>query len=819
MPLLLGPCLALVLGAGLGVVLPATLSSLWLLPSVLLAWAAVVHRWWIGDPRLTLMAGVLAALCGLTAGHAAERATTLPPLRAHLGVAPVGAPPDAAPADADPTGDVPVDLEGWLREDARPGPTGVTLDLVVMHVEHHGRRVEVGGGVRLTVAGAEAERRLTQWIRGRRVRVAARLRRPGMFLTPGVPDGERALARRGVTLVGSVKSGLLVDVVGPGTVWQETGAQLRHHARQALRRVASPTGASVGMAILLGERATLAPEVERQLLEAGTYHVLAISGGNLALCAAAVLVVASALGRRGPVTTAVALAVTLAYADLTSGGTSVARAAVAAGLVLGARVLDQRIASLQVLALAAAALVLWDPLVTTDPGFWLTSGATAGLLAVGAMSWVRVSRGVRWVVAGLAATLSVEVVLLPIATGVFERVTLAGVLLNLVAVPAMTVVQGAAMAAVACDAVSFTLATLAGRVLDMAVFVLVGSSGLTAVAPWLSWRVPPSHPAIGGMYWAVLIATLVAWHGPSVPRWLQHRRQRLALAAAVLGVWLASHPPSLWPARPDGHLHVTLLDVGQGDAALVELPDGVRMLVDAGGVSGPRFDVGDRVIGPALRARGIRGLDVLVLTHGDADHVSGARQVLRDFHPREVWEGVPVGSDTGMRAVEQAARARGIVWRQVAAGLVTRHGPATVRVLHPRPPDWTRDRVRNDDSVVVQLELGRTRVLLCGDLERAGEAELIERERAPEGQVVLKVGHHGSRTSSSPAFLAWAQPDVALFSVGRRNRFGHPDAGVLQRLGDTGAALWRTDRDGTITVRSDGQSVSVSAVGRRQERR
>ena len=167
------------------------------------------------------------------------------------------------------------------------------------------------------------------------------------------------------------------------------------------------------------------------------------------------------------------------------------------------------------------------------------------------------------------------------------------------------------------------------------------------------------------------------------------------------------------------------LDVGQGDATLVQIPDGRAMLVDAGGIAGSGFDIGERVLAPALRAFGVRTLDTLVLTHGDPDHIGGAPSALRRFGPGVLWEGVPVPPHVKLRELETGAVEAGAVLRTVQAGDRERDGPMEIRVLHPPLPGWERQRVRNEDSVVLELRMGAVSIVLPGDIGAEGERAIV----------------------------------------------------------------------------------------------
>jgi competence protein ComEC len=400
-------------------------------------------------------------------------------------------------------------------------------------------------------------------------------------------------------------------------------------------------------------------------------------------------------------------------------------------------------------------------------------------------------------------------VLLPIAAFVFQRVTIAGLVVNLAAVPAMAVVQMGAMVTAAADSVGMTgLAGAAGMVTHAGVRILVGSAIVIDVAPWLTWRVPSPPLWLMAAYYVLLIAALGSRH---CGRWT---RRACAIAAAAVFLWIAIAPHMLARHYGDGRLHITMFDVGQGDSILATLPNGRTLLVDTGGVSiSGEFDIGDRVIGPALRARGIARLDYLAITHGDPDHIGGAVSVVRDFTPPEIWYGVFVHNHEPSRKVQTAAATARSAWRWLQRGDRLDLGGVELRIHHPPLPDWERQEVRNDDSLVLELRYREVSILLTGDIGREVERQLIgSLDLLPT--VVLKSPHHGSGTSSSAEFIDAVKPDVVVIGVGRANPYGHPLPYVLDRYAAAGARVFRTDRDGQVDVRTDGINVVVEAFRR-----
>jgi competence protein ComEC len=332
---------------------------------------------------------------------------------------------------------------------------------------------------------------------------------------------------------------------------------------------------------------------------------------------------------------------------------------------------------------------------------------------------------------------------------------------------------------------------------------LVDSANLTTLAPWSTARVPPPGAFLVVTYYAGLVAMLLG--------------RGAAYRLVGLSVWLTAtffvigllESPLAGVNETSRSLRVTMFDVGQGESMLIETPGGRRLLIDSGGAPfGGSFDIGARVLAPALWARGIRGLDTFLITHGDPDHLGGALDVLADFSPHELWMGISVPRHGPTRDVTADATGRGVPVAFRRRGETTAEGDARVRVLHPPPPDWERRRVRNDDSVVLEIVYGKVAVLLTGDISAAVEREILPLlTRAPAR--VLKVAHHGSRTSSSHELLSEWRPQVALISAGRGNTFGHPAPEVLSRLDAIGASVLRTDLHGQITVETDGAEIRV----------
>ncbi|HEX5474952.1 MAG TPA: DNA internalization-related competence protein ComEC/Rec2 [Vicinamibacterales bacterium] len=770
------------------------------------AWTAACAAFVARRPRLFVLAcAVAAAAAGVLLGASAHTAASNPSLLAWYRTSP-----------ATSTGDA-VTIEGRLSSDAARTPFGTSAVLDVDRASDRRGTAIVHGGVRLSIGGELAARAVPAWRGGRRLRARALLHEPIDFQDPGVPGDRERLQRDGIVLLGSVKSAALVAVVARGSWFDELAASVRAHVRTAIAAAVghwSRRSAGVVTAILIGDRTGLDADDERRLQEAGTYHVIAISGGNIALITAVLLAVA----RAGRLPRRVSLAATLLlvafYGDLAGLAPSVERATLAAVVYLAARIVDQRGPAVNALASAAGISAAASPLTVVDAGFILSFGATLGIVVAADRlmpdrahdrSDGRSGRAVRaLLIAGAAlgaATISAEAVLGPVSARLFGRVSAAGLLLNFAAIPLMSVAEVAGLATVVAWPLSRIAALASGFVAHLATAGLLRSAAFVEIAPWLVVDVPPP------VLWLV-----ACWYAALIVAWRARRRTRTAAVAVLAGasaliLWSPGPLRAGYVAPPPpGWTRVVFLDVGQGDATLLLPAAGNPILIDAGGVPASSFDLGRRVTVPALWALGVRRLGVLVLTHGDPDHIGGAPAVVRALTPSEIWEGVPVPRHEPLRALRREAAARHVRWRQVRVGRGLVAGMAAIRVLNPPEPDWERQRVRNDDSIVLEVRVGDVVFVLPGDISREVEPAVAARfEPAPF--VIVKAPHHGSASSSAEVFVARTHPAAVVFSEGARNHFGHPAPVVVERYRAAGARVYRTDRDGAVIVDTDGHRV------------
>ena len=543
-------------------------------------------------------------------------------------------------------------------------------------------------------------------------------------------------------------------------------------------------------ALVIARRNTLDPDVRERFAQAGLAHLLCVAGLHVGFLAGWLAVLLRRLPLSPLVRYVAGLLLVLSYVWLLGFPPPATRAGVGLGVAGYARLRQRVVPPLAVLALTALILLLVDPYAAHTVGAWLSFGAVGAVFAA-----TRATSGAPWYVRMFAPGVAATLVTAPITAYAFGTVAPVGVLANLVAIPlAGIAVPGAMLALLASlvvPPVGALLARGAGASLALLDLVVQGAD-----------RVPLGHlvmvagPAAALTWTVVLLVSWWLWRAPRRP-WVVGAR--VLLVAAVLAWIAAFRAPSLDDCRC---LAVSFLDVGQGDAAALETPAGQWIVID-GGPRVPGNDAGRRVVVPYLRAHGAHGLALLISTHSDADHLGGLPAVIAAFPPRLVIEpGEPLARPLYfefLAALEEA----GSRWRAARAGDRITLDSVEIQVLSPDDA-WMDVPVDvNDHGVVVLVTYGTTRILFQADAGVPVETRLA----GTVGHVdLLKVGHHGSRSASSDAWLAELAPPVAVISVGARNRYGHPAPEVLDRLARRGIKVLRTDQRGTITFTSDGHN-------------
>ena len=655
---------------------------------------------------------------------------------------------------------------------------------------------------------------------GDRVRVAGRLEPPPRPRNPAQMDYGAYLRNQGVWATLRVEGEEGVQFLAPSRRPATTVAvAVQRHVRRALAQVVPSADArGVLLALLLADRSGVDGDALDTFRQTGLMHLLAVSGLHIGLVGLALYAVLKpVLGRLRlrhrtveALRTTVTLMVLAVYVLVTGGSVSVVRAFVMVSLLLVGRALERPSDTLNTLGAAALVLLLVRPTALYDVGFQLSFAAVAAIVTLTPLVTSIVPSSVRErplagsVVGSVAVSLAATLGTAPVLLAHFGRLPLGALVLNLPAIPLTGLTLGAGLGAVATAGWMTPAALAFGALADVAARALLLTSRIGA--EWLDWAAVDTFvddPFVLAAL-ALAVGALAVWTRPAL---------RLRLALVALGLLTVTAWTHAQAARP--HLDVVFLDVGQGDATLVALPNGRHVLVDAG-LRSPYVDEGERTILPHLDRYGVHALDALVLTHADADHVGGAASVLRHIPVgRLVVNGRGGDSDLWAHVLHTADSLSVPVEAVEAGDTLAFDAAVRVRVLGPAPPRPALaasasqgPASANEASVVLRIEHGRTRWLLSGDAERGGEADVVARYGRLLGSDVVKVGHHGSRTSSIPEFVeATGAPAFAVVSVARRNRYGLPDEEPLARWTQTGAQTLLTSAEGAVWLRSDGERV------------
>ncbi|MGZ0086454.1 DNA internalization-related competence protein ComEC/Rec2 [Caldibacillus thermoamylovorans] len=536
-----------------------------------------------------------------------------------------------------------------------------------------------------------------------------------------------------------------------------------------------PEAAGIAAALIYGERRQLDEEVLAGYQQLGLIHLLAISGGHVTLLVSAAFALAIRFMTREVAVLAL-LALLPVYAVLAGASPSVLRACATGMIVLAVGWKKGTIHPLDALSWTALVLLVFDPYMVWDVGFQLSFAVTFALVAhFPALSAVR-SLGGRLLQTALVAQLAA----LPLLLYHFYEISVWSVVLNVLFVPLyswillplallVAAVPLAPFVWLFCRLIVFTNAIVRFFSTDHSLTLVLGRP-----SPWCL-----------ALCVAAVVAAFLLWERGRLPR-------GLAAVAAALAVQFAA--PYM-----NANGEVTVLDVGQGDCTVIELPGRKAVyLLDTGGTldiarepwrkRARPFSVGRDVVVPFLKAKGIRTIDKLILTHDDADHIGAAPDVLRAVRVKEI-----VTSPHALPAVRQMARPFSLPVAAASRGQRWQEGGAAFAILHPE----AGNREDNNGSLVLFARLGGLTWLFAADIEKEAEQDLVRAYPHLRADV-LKVAHHGSATSTTEPFLRTVKPRVALISVGRHNRYGHPAREVLVRLKQQGAIIWRTDQNGAI---------------------
>jgi len=720
-------------------------------------------------------------------------------------------------------------------------------------IELDGTRFLQPVGIRATiygVAGAPLKY-------GERIHLLAKLRLPRNFGNPGAFDYEGYLHGRGIVALASVKADK-IEVV-PGKSGSQFGfgrSRIRNSILLHLREKGlwEKDDAALFAAMIVGDDSMLMRNVREEFQQTGVYHLLVVSGMNVALLAFAIFWLVRRLRLPKWPASLLTIALSVFYAYIAGMGVPIMRAVLMLSLFLVARLLYRDRSGLNATGFAALAVLVLSPAALFDAGFQLTFLALLGITGISVPLLERTSNPYRQALAHLDSTdydLSLDpkiaqfrldlrlianrlvhffgvrlapmmvigtvsailmlyelalvsavtqaAVVLPMRE-YFHRAAILGLAANLLVLPLAGIMLNSGIVAIALSYISMPFAHLAARIAALALHWTLACIGWLADFHVSQWRVPNPAPLLVLLAAAGILLALITV-----------RHQRAVVLAGVAALFISSGLVAVYNPGgriESGKLEVTAIDVGQGDSILVISPQGRTMLIDGGGSTSQvpsEFDFGEDVVAPYLWSRGLERLDAIVLTHAHEDHIGGLPRIVEDFHPAELWVGINFLTDDLLHLYDVASANHVRVQKHVA-GEEFDWGGMKIRVLSP-PADWQPKPTRaNDDSLALLIGYGETRALLAGDLERTME-QFVATE-SPQADL-LKVPHHGSATSTSSALLAAVQPQFAVISAGYQNPFGHPRKVVLDRLQIYHVKTYRTDLQGAVTFLLDGTRVEA----------
>ena len=667
---------------------------------------------------------------------------------------------------------------------------------------------------------------------GKHLTLTGMLRQPDTQRNPGGFDYRAYLARQNVSGI-IYHQGLLNigEQSGfPPLRWIET---LRLQTERIIDNAYSgletpPTNAlhaKLLKGILLGKRSDVPSETLDIFRNSGTFHVLAVSGLHVGLVAMFCYLGLSTF-RRIPKKAVYLLTIlaVLIYACLVGFRPSVFRASLMAILFLFGKIIDRETDIFNILAVAALALLFINPMQLWDVGFQLSFVAVASIVyLVPKMEkpfrklWESAesdnvsffqkfkNTAVKWLVLSYLVTFAAQLGTGPLIAFHFYRAYPLGIIVGPFAVGLVSLIVGVGIVSVCVGFIWLPLAKLLALLNHAIIFIFLKLIGIFG-QEWGIIKLAPPTLGLIVVYIAVCIG-ITHW------RYVyKQRRVASLIGLSVIAIWV-------WDSacHEKGRLlEVITLDVGQGDAAIVRFPDGRTMLID-GGIQRSyydekrqrevEYDVGERIIEPYLDAHGIRKLDLVMLTHPDIDHGGGLAHILQNYNVKQIL-GIPdmqLESQIHQR-LRSIAKARGIPYSFPYKGQVELTPTATLNLLHPIDAASTdlMDTDKNDDSLVVKLSYGEVDILFTGDIESKAETRLIASRQDLRAEII-KVPHHGSRTSSSARFLDAVQPRYAVFSLGKGNRFQFPHADVVARYQERNCVQLRTDQLGAIVLKTDGR--------------
>lgn len=688
-------------------------------------------------------------------------------------------------------------IEGRVRALAQRQGGGFSLEVATEKIFDGDTSRDISGILLVSVNQGESLAR-----NGSRVRFMTRLRAPRSFGLPGEFDYPRHLAYRDIFatahLIDTRELVVFADPPGAGL----TPARLRERLGTAIDQALSDEAAPLVRALVIGDKSAISQNDRERLARGGVAHLFAISGLHLGLVAALLYAGANLLYRRSERLLLLAPARRLlpvpllvpifGYLLLTGDGIATRRAFVMIAAVALLMLVNRRTPAVKLLAGCAFLFLLAEPLILFQPAFQLSFAGLFGILVL-VPRWHPGSRlrpkALSYLVGLALTTVAATITTTPLVLANFHLLAPAGLVANLFAVPLIGMVAvplglGGALLLPLWEAGANLLFTGCGRI-TLAVLELVDR---TVDLPLLGAVTCYASP--GMLTASALLALSLLLPGGNRRRWLGRT------GCALLAGWLL-----IVPGKSSSALTVTPLSVGQGDATLLTLDGGRHFLIDGGGFHDARFDIGRRLLAPALGRLGVRRLEAVILTHDHPDHSQGLARILEDFPVGEFWTAQPAEKLNDALRTSLAKSGVPVVIPPPGWNLQLESGDKSLWIFTPKQ---STDNL-NNTSLVLLVRHGNNGVLLTGDLEEAGIEQLLE-QPLPHPVNLLKLPHHGSGKCHPERLLDEVRPRIAFASLGFGNRFRFPHVRVTDALEARRIPLWRTDRDGTLRFVSDSRT-------------